>query len=227
MIKYAGIVLCLINAGFLNHSFYDETSARDAQRGSEYLIANIIESFPSRYLIEGQPKACESPWGKAILFHGSDAIVLDTNLLSGMRQFTIEVIFRPDTNGLPEQRFLHFGEVNGDRVMIETRLTKDGQWYLDTFMKSGQNRQTLVDSTKLHPLNQWYHAAFVVENGKMTAFVDGKKEIEGEIPFLPFSKGQTSIGVRLNRMHWFKGALYKLKITPLVLDSKSFIQLSR
>jgi hypothetical protein len=191
----------------------------------ELKLAKMLESFTKSCTIIGVPQIIDCPYGKAVQFDGQgDAIVLDTNLLVNMRQFTIEVIMRPDTNGQREQRFLHFGEVRGERVMIETRLTKDDQWYLDTYMKSGQTGQTLADSTKLRPLNQWYHVAFVVNDGKMQAYVNGRKELEGQIPFSPFTIGQTSIGVRLNLVNWYKGAIYKIKITPLKLEPVLFMK---
>jgi hypothetical protein len=188
-------------------------------------LAKMLESFMKGCTIIGVPQIIDCPYGKAVQFDGQDdAIILDTNLLVNMHQFTIEVIMRPDTSGQREQRFLHFGEVRGERVMIETRLTNDDQWYLDTYMKSGQTGQTLADSTKLHPLNQWYHIAFVVNDGKMEAYINGRKELEGQIPFSPFTIGQTSIGVRLNFVNWYKGAIYKLKITSLKLEPALFMK---
>jgi hypothetical protein len=191
----------------------------------ELELAKMLESFTKGCTIIGAPLIIDCPYGKAVQFDGQhDAVILDTNLLVNMHQFTIEVIMRPDTNGQREQRFIHFGEVRGERVMIETRLTKDNRWYLDTYMKSGQASQTLADSTKLHPLNQWYYIAFVVNDGKMEAYVNRSKELEGQIPFLPFTKGQTSVGVRLNMVNWYKGAIYKLKITPMKLEPVLFMK---
>ena len=63
----------------------------------------------------------------AIEFDGvRDALFVGTNPLAGLEAFTIELDFRPDEGGLAEQRFLHLGEANGDRVLFETRLTGDG-----------------------------------------------------------------------------------------------------
>jgi hypothetical protein len=205
--------------------YSDSCSHINSTKTIELELTNVLESFTKGYTIIGIPQIINCPYGTAVQFDGQgDAIILDTNLLMNMRQFTIEVIMRPDTNGQREQRFLHFGEVRGERVMIETRLTKNDQWYLDTYMKSGQTGQTLADSTKLHPLNRWYHIAFVVDNGQMQAYVNGRKELEGQIPFSEFTKGQTSIGVRLNKVNWYKGAIYKIKITPTRLEPALFIK---
>ncbi len=202
----------------------DSCSQNDLTKYKEWELARMVESPPHGCTIIGRPQIIDCPYGKAVQFDGEgDAIVLDTNLLVNMRQFTIELIMRPDTNGQREQRFLHFGEVRGERVMVETRLTKDSQWFLDTYMKSGQTGQTLADSTKLHPLNRWYHIAFIVDEGKMEAFINGKRELEGQIPFSPFTIGQTSLGVRLNRVNWYKGAMYKIRITPHKVKLDAFM----
>jgi hypothetical protein len=221
MILFIGVNFCLATIPLQS----DSSTRSGVAQITELELSSILESSPQRITVVGNPAIICCPFGKAVLFDGQrDAIELDTNLLVNMRQFSIEVIMRPDSNGQREQRFLHFGEVRDERVMIETRLTKDDQWYLDTYMKSGPNSRTLVDSTKLHPLNHWYHIAFIVDNGLMQAYVNGNKELEGQIPFSPFTKGQTSVGVRLNKVNWYKGAIYKIKITPSKLEPVLFMK---
>jgi hypothetical protein len=173
----------------------------------------------------GNPQTIDSPHGKAVLFDGrGDGIFLDADPLLNLHQFTIEVIMRPDPNGPAEQRFLQMGEVSGERVMMETRLTPDNQWYLDAYVRSGDSSRTLIDKTKLHTTSTWHHVAFIVDKGKMDTYVDGKHELEGTVPFSPFTKGKTSIGVRMNRVYWYKGAIYKIKITPKSLNPSDFLK---
>ncbi len=50
------------------------------------------------------------------LIISEDAFFLDSNPLQGLHCFTVEVIIRPDSKGLKEQRFLHMGEIHEDRV---------------------------------------------------------------------------------------------------------------
>ena len=184
------------------------------------ILSDLLNSPSHNRTILGNPRIIECPYGNAVLFDGQDdAIVMDTNYLIGMNTFTIEIIMRPDSDGQREQRFLHLGEVRGDRVLVETRTSNNTDWYLDAFIKSQENKFTLVDSTKLHPLNQWYSIAFIVDRGSMETYVDGKFELSANIPFIPFSRGETSIGVRLNRLNWFKGAIYKISIVPWKVDS--------
>jgi hypothetical protein len=204
-------------------STLDSCSHTDTVAVIELELRRILQSPPEGWSILGEPRLIDSPYGKAVQFDGQrDALVFDANPLVNLRSFTIEVVMRPDTNGSREQRFLHFGELRGERVMVETRLTKDSLWYLDTYMKSGQTGQTLADTTTLHPLNLWYHVTFVADDGKFETYVDGKKELEGQIPFSPFTLGQTSIGARQNRVNWFKGSIYKLRITPSALSPDAF-----
>ncbi len=69
---------------------------------------------------------------------------------------------------------------------------------------------------------KWYHVALVVDDGKIVNYVNGKVELEGDLDFGPINTGETSIGVRLNRVSWFKGAVYIVLITPRALKPDEF-----
>jgi len=107
--------------------------------------------------------------------------------------------------------------------MLELRSTAS-DWYLDAYVQSGNQNKTLIDPTLLHPLGQWAHVAFVVENGRQTTFVNGKKELESQVTIQPFSDGKTSIGVRQNEVSWFKGAIYQIRFTEKVLNPEQFLK---
>jgi hypothetical protein len=53
----------------------------------------------------------------------------------------------------------------------------------------------------------------------MAHYVNGQRELSGEIVFEPFRSGRTSIGVRQNRVSWFKGRIHSIRITPRALTS--------
>jgi hypothetical protein len=57
----------------------------------------------------------------------------------------------------------------------------------------------------------------------MTNYVNGKQEMSEPSDFSPIITGEMSIGVRRNKVSWYKGAIYKIKISPEVLKPKSFI----
>ena len=194
-------------------------SASSAQsRVVVWQLAVMNEAASVGLTKSGDPLTVGFVDGKAVQFDGKgDAFFIDTNPLANLRQFTVEVLFRPDPKGETEQRFLHFGDASGDRVLLEIRLTRENQWHLDAFIKSGDSSRTLVDKTLVHPTGAWYHVALVVDNGRMNTYVDGKHALEGAIRFSPFHGGQTSIGVRMNNRYWFKGAIATIRITPRCL----------
>ncbi len=102
----------------------------------EFKLTEIKQRI-EELVISGNPETEISPYGDAICFDGkNDGWFLPVNPLKDLKEFTVEVLFRPDHDGPEEQRFLHIGEIHGDRVLIETRTTSDGKWYLDTYIQS-------------------------------------------------------------------------------------------
>jgi hypothetical protein len=176
--------------------------------------------------IVGAPRVIEAKEGKAIQFDGKgDALFLEFNPLAGLKQFTVEVVFQPQVEGPKEQRFLHFQEAGSEnRLLFETRLTDDKRWFLDTFIKSGEGNYTLFAEKSLHPIGPWYHAAVVVDGKTMRHFVNGEEELNTDIALTPLGKGQTSLGVRINKLFWFKGAIRKVRITPSPLSPQDFLK---
>ncbi|MBN1291838.1 MAG: LamG domain-containing protein [Candidatus Latescibacteria bacterium] len=177
--------------------------------------------------VVGSPKIIDTPDGKALEFDGEkDAVFFHAHPLKGVSTFTLEVIFRPDAGGLPEQRFFHLQENdNENRLLIETRLTEDNQWYLDTFLKSDETDQTLVDKTQTHPVGKWYSATLVFDGREMRHYVNGVKELSADIvSFTPPKEGKTSAGVRINKVYWFKGAIRTARFTPKALSPEEFLK---
>ncbi|MCX6236088.1 MAG: LamG domain-containing protein [Bacteroidia bacterium] len=190
----------------------------------EWKMSELIRSKNVGNCIDGDPQLIDCKYGKALLFNGaSDGIFLDLMPLARLKQFTIEAIIKPDSGGNFEQRFFHCGEIRGNRVLMELRSVQTN-WYFDAFIKSGDQQKTLIDSTRLHPLNQWYHIAFVIDNGKQVTYINGKKELESAIEIVPLAEGKTSIGVRQNEQSWFKGAIYKIRISPEALNPVNFMK---
>ena len=166
----------------------------------------------------GAPRAVESPHGKVLSFDGvRDGLIVPANPLAGCEVFTIEVLFRPAAGGPEEQRFLHVEDESGARALIETRLTPDGQWALDTFLLSGENRLPLLDRTRLHPANTWHWVALRYDGRRLSSFVNGVKELEGEVAFPPMKPGRVSLGVRQNLVYWFKGEIAEVRFHPVSL----------
>ena len=175
----------------------------------------------------GSPKVVKTERGKAVVFDGvRDGIFIQSNPLAGASKFTIEAIFRPGSDGEKEQRWLHVEDTENveSRAMLETRLNGD-EWFLDTFLKSGENRMPLFAESFKHPTGRWYHIALVYDGAEMRHYVDRKLEMSGKIDFKTFGgKGVISIGVRQNKVYWFKGAVSKLRFTNRPLRSSQFMK---
>jgi hypothetical protein len=191
----------------------------------EWILSDLTESSEKGVKITGRPETVKYKDKKAMAFNGScDGITLSQMPLSGLEKFTIEMIFNPYSGGNFEQRFLHCGEVNGDRVLLELRATPT-HWYFDAFIKTGEDQIALIDPVKLHPLDQWYHIAYVNDGGKFASYVNGEKELEGVLNVATLKSGQTSVGMRQNEVSWFKGAVYKVRISSDALKPEDFIEL--
>ena len=186
-----------------------------------------LGDHPLRVL--GRPKLIDTQFGKAVWFDGkSDALLVDTHPLAGAATFTWEVMFRPDADGAPEQRFFNLqerdpksGENTRSRLLLETRITGD-RWFLDTVAQTAEVSCILFNKEKLHPLGPWYHVALVYDGRECRNFVDGALENSAEIRLGPHGQGHSSAGVRINLRYYFKGAIAFSKTTRRALSPSEF-----
>lgn len=219
----------LVSISFLTLSL--TLSAQEVERKSARNI-QVIEWEPASLLklsgtmdMLGNPKISRSPHGNAVSFNGSDdALILNEMPLANMQSFTIEMIFKPDTASPFEQRIVHIGEVSGDRVLLEIRAVKN-KWYFDGFAASGQNKKALIDSTLTHPLGIWHHVAFIVEPHQISTYVNKRLECKEAFNFKPIMSGKTSLGMRLNKRSFFKGSIFKVRVTEGVLTPRKFMKI--
>ncbi len=184
-----------------------------------------VADLPSIDSIKGAPTLIDTKLGKAVHFNGeTDGYFLGENPLQGMEELTVEVIFRQAGDAAFEQRFLHMGTVRGARILFETRVNPDATWYLDTFIRLDKDTDlVLIDPEQTHPADRWYNLAMVVADGKATSYVDGVEQLTGEIPYREIVEGITSVGVRQNQVCWFKGDMYRIRITPKALKPEEFL----
>lgn len=191
-----------------------------------WTLDNLESIGGHRVSVVGKPRVIETDRGKAIEFDGrADGLFVAANPLTGLSQFTVEVIFRPASGGPVEQRFLHFQpEGSQERVLFETRLRPEGRWFLDTYLQTGEGKHTLFAEKFLHPIGDWYHAALVVDGRAMRHYVNGTEELAADIELIPLAAGQTSIGVRFNKVSWYQGAIRQIRITPKVLKPEEFLK---
>ncbi|WP_281228876.1 LamG domain-containing protein [Flavobacterium aquiphilum] len=200
-----------------------QNSENKTKTNTEWLVANLLREKSNTTEISGNPQITNSPYGEAVAFNGKDdALFLNELPLNSLQEFTLEMIFKPDLNGVFEQRVLHIGESRESRILLEIRAV-DSNWYFDVFAVSGTNKKPLASEKLIHPLGKWYHVAFVVTPNKLTSYVNGKLELQEAFTFLPITTGKTAIGVRLNKVSWFKGDIYKIRITPKEIKPDDFM----
>jgi Concanavalin A-like lectin/glucanases superfamily len=179
----------------------------------------------------GHPKIIKTPVGKAIEFNGiDDALFVENHPLAGMGTFTFEALFRPDRGGAPEQRWFHLAERDpktgmetNTRVLFEIRVIGD-QWCLDAFINTPRGNQVLLDRNLLHPLGKWYRVAMVYDGAEFRSYVDGVLQGKAMLPFEPQGPGHSSIGVRINKVDYFKGAVRQARFTPRALPPQEFMK---
>lgn len=178
----------------------------------------------------GEPKIIESPVGKAVEFDGvDDALFVDNHPLAGAETFTFEAIFRPD-GGPREQRWFHLSEQDpatgsdtDNRMLFEIRVVED-KWFLDSYNQSGTASKALMNKTALHPLGEWYHVASVYDGKEFSNYVNGVKEGSAELQLAPHGPGHASIGVRINKVFYFKGAVHLARFTRKALAPSEFLK---
>jgi Concanavalin A-like lectin/glucanases superfamily len=176
--------------------------------------------------IVGQPRVVDTSVGKAIEFDGvGDALFVDVHPLAGAETFTWEAIFRPD-GGAAEQRWFHLQEDGTeDRMLFEIRVV-DGRWCLDSYVHGPHASQALINRERLHPLGAWHHVAAVYDGREFRNYVNGVQEGAAEIRFAPQRPGRSSIGVRFNRVNYFKGAIHAARFTRRALTPSEFLELA-
>jgi hypothetical protein len=166
----------------------------------------------------GAPSPISAPGGGALQFNGAtDGLLVPDNPLAGRAAFTLEILFRPDADGSEAQRFLHVQDAAGARALLEIRVDGHGLWWLDTFLRTKGPGLPLIDPKQTHATGQWYWAALRYDGHTMSDYVNGRKEMEGLVDFAPMGAGQISLGVRQNKVFWFKGAIAEVRFHPTAI----------
>ena len=179
-----------------------------------------------RTQVLGSPGTATIDGRRALCFDGiSDGIVVSTNPISGWPQFTIEALIRPAAGGGEEQRFLHIEDERSSRLLLETRLTPERRWALDTFLyKSRDENRVLLDRAKLHETQRWHWVALTFDGQTMAHHVNGVRELDGPVTFHAMTDGRVSLGVRLNQRSWYNGCIAEVRFTPRALSSSELLR---
>lgn len=182
--------------------------------------------------VEGDPKVIDAPGGKAIQFDGvDDALFIEQHPLAGAETFTFEAVFRPD-GGAFEQRWFHLASnepgqnvhaPNGTRFLFEIRVVEN-EWYIDTYTRGDGYAQTMIFPDKRHPIKTWHHVAQTFDGRFYRVWVNGQLQGEAEIAFKPQGPGRASVGTRINRLNYFKGAVREARFTHAALTPAQFLR---
>jgi hypothetical protein len=188
---------------------------------AEWTFDNLQRIGGQAVMLAGQPRLTSSPWGPAVQFDGQhDALFIERHPLAGAPTFTFEAIFRPD-GGAFAQRWFHLEAMDdpalpagagNTRMLFEIRVV-DGRWYLDAFATGPGYKQTLIVPARTYPVGAWYHVAQSFDGRTYRSFVNGELQMEAPLAFTPQGSGRCSIGMRLNRVDPFRGAIRMARFT--------------
>ncbi|MFB6319735.1 LamG-like jellyroll fold domain-containing protein [Saccharicrinis sp. FJH54] len=191
-------------------------------------LDNLTSSGDFTFTTEGDPEIIPVNDDFAMLFDGTeDRIVVESNPLIGMDEFTLEVIFRIDKGGISEQKFLHL-QANPDiRILFEIEFVNDSMWYLENYIQSGSGESEnvhLINPEKLHPAGRWYHAALVYSNKTFKQFINYQLENSGMLHWVTPEDGAVSVGARMNQVNYMTGAVREIRFADEALDSSHFLR---
>jgi hypothetical protein len=181
----------------------------------------------------GHPKVIETPMGKAIAFNGvDDALFVDVHPLAGAETWTLEMIFKPDADGGAEQRIFHLQSIDPvmgtdvpqERMLFEIRI-RDGKWCLDSFATSGGQSKALLNCEKKYPFGKWYRVTTVYDGKMLKNYVGEELQGGGEVKLVPQRPGHLSVGVRINLVDYYKGAIYSTRFTRSALGLGDFLKM--
>ena len=77
------------------------------------------------------------------------------------------------------------------------------------------------------PLGEWHHAAAVYDGREYRNYVDGELEGSAELHLAPQGPGRTSVGTRINRKDYFKGAVLEARMTNRAMPPAEFLKMPR
>lgn len=191
--------------------------------------------------VVGNPQVIATPAGKAVLFDGvKDGLVIDNHPLAGFTQFTFEALVRAD-GGEPAQRWFHLAETDpktgldatvapdnptndsNARFTFELRVAGD-QCYFESFTHGPTYTSALIDKTKTHPLGRWCVVTQTYDGQAHRSYVDGVLEKEDPLAYTPQGPGRASVGMRINRVSYFKGAVMRARFAPRALAPSEFLK---
>jgi hypothetical protein len=81
-----------------------------------------------------------------------------------------------------------------------------------------------MNRKSLHPLGEWYHVAAVYDGQEFRNYVNGVQDGAGLVQLVPQGPGRSSVGVRINKVYYFKGAVHSARFTRRALSPADFLK---
>jgi hypothetical protein len=106
-------------------------------------------------------------------------------------------------------------------MLFEIRVVGE-RWYLDAFMTGAGYRQAMMAPDKTYPVGAWHHVAQTYDGRTYRSFINGDLQMAVDMPFVPQRPGQASIGMRLNRVAFFQGAVREVRFATEALQPTHF-----
>ena len=216
------------------------TLPTDGPKQSVWLFDRLDKIGGNPTHFDGRPKLIETPGGRAIAFNGvNDGLFIDQHPMAGFKTFTFEAIFRPD-GGAAQQRWFHLASIDpktgqvslpggtndpNPRFTFEIRVVDGNKWYLDAFTHGDGYNQALSFPSKVHPIGHWFAVAQTYDGKMYRSYVDGVLEGEAAIDFKPQGPGRTSVGVRINHIDYFRGAIFEARFTSRAIPLDKLLEL--
>ena len=223
-------IVCALAAGGYILSGTSAAAPPDPPASETWTFDRLDQIGGHNPTVLGEPRVIDTPVGKAVEFDGvDDALFFDVHPLAGAQTFTWEAVFRPD-GGQPEQRWFHLNESPATGVDTENRMlfeirVIDGQWCLDAFIQTGAARKALLNRKNLHPLGAWHHVAAVYDGREFRSYINGLRDGAAELNLAAQGPGRASVGVRINKVFYFKGAVAQARFTHRALSPDEFLKL--
>ena len=109
-------------------------------------------------------------------------------------------------------------------MLFEIRIV-DGQWCLDSFATTAGQRLTLLNCKLLHPLGKWYRVTAVYDGKQLRNYVDDELQGSGELQLGPQLAGHSSVGTRIDKRDYFKGAVLMARMSRQALSPEKFLKM--
>ena len=87
-----------------------------------------------------------------------------------------------------------------------------------TYLNEARTPRTKVQ------LGQWHHVAAVYDGKEFRSYVDGVLDGAAQIELTPQAAGRSAVGVRMNKLYYFKGAVRMARFTRRALAPSEFLK---